>query len=280
MRRLSAVRYVTPLREGGSLPAIVEVEVEVEAEADADAGPEASAPEIEGEGALLVVKFRGAGQGGRALAAELIAGELARAAGLPVPELALVELAPGFGRSEPDPEIRDLLLASAGVNLGMGYLPGAVAFDLAARPQVEGGLASAVVVFDAFVTNVDRTPRNPNLLWWRGALWLIDHGAALYWHHGWEDAGAAATRASAARPFPHIADHALLSFADELPAAGQALAGRLDDQTLARIVALVPDDWIEGATGLRQAYVEWLRARRDAVAALIEEAMRARAQRV
>jgi hypothetical protein len=255
---LAAARYVTPLREGGSLPAIIEGD----------------------DGALYVVKFRGAGQGGRALAAELVAGEVGRAAGLRVPALGLIDLDPTFGRSEPDPEIRDLLLASSGVNLAMAYLPGAVAFDLATRSEVPEARASAVVAFDAFATNVDRTPRNPNLLWWRGELWLIDHGAALYWHHGWEGGGAAAARASAARPFPHVAEHVLLPFADRLPEAGQALARRLDDRTLAEIVARVPDRWLEGAPGLRDAYLDWLRARREATATLMEEAVHARAQRV
>jgi hypothetical protein len=259
MRRISAARYVTPLREGGSLPAVVEGS----------------------DGAFYVVKFRGAGQGGRALAAELLAGEIGRAAGLRVPELCLVDLEPGFGKSEPDAEIRDLLLGSAGVNLGMAYLPGAVAFDLATRPAVPGALASAVAAFDAFVTNVDRTAKNPNMLWWHGDLWLIDHGAALYWHHGWQDdAGPEAAQAAAARPFARIGDHELLSFADGLPAAGQDLARRLDDDTLERIVALLPDAWLEGAPSLRPAYLAWLRARRAVMTTIIEEAVRARAGRV
>jgi hypothetical protein len=258
MRHLAAARYVTPLREGGSLPAVVEAD----------------------DGALWVVKFRGAGQGGRALAAELLAGELGRAAGLPVPELALVDLDPAFGKSEPDPEIRDLLLASAGVNLGMAYLPGALAFDLAARPEVPGPLASAVVAFDALVTNVDRTARNPNMLWWRGELWLIDHGSSMYWHHGWEGGGEEAARAAAARPFARIADHVLLAFADRLPEAGAALARSLDDDTLARAVTAVPEPWIDGAPGLRAAYLTWLRARREAVARIVEEAVNARVPRV
>jgi hypothetical protein len=257
LRRLAAARYVTPLREGGSLPAVIEAD----------------------DGALYVVKFRGAGQGGRALAAELVAGELGRAAGLRVPELALVDLEPGFGTSEPDPEIRDLLLGSAGVNLGMAYLPGAMAFDLATRPEVPGALASAVVALDAFVTNVDRTARNPNLLWWHGDLWLIDHGASLYWQHAWEP-GQSGGASGAERPFPRIADHVLLAFADRLPEAGSALARRLDDETLARIVALVPDAWFAGAPGLRDAYLDWLRARRGVLTALMEEADSARGRRV
>ena len=258
LRRLAAARYVTPLREGGSLPAVVEAD----------------------DGALYVVKFRGAGQGGRALAAELVAGELGRAAGLRVPELALIDLEPGFGKSEPDAEIRDLLLGSAGVNLAMAYLPGAIAFDLATRPDVAGALASGVVAFDAFVTNVDRTPRNANLLWWRGDLWLIDHGAALYWQHAWEPGQAATGAAGAERPFPRIAEHVLLAFADRLPEAGADLARRLDDETVARIVAVVPEAWFADAPGLRDAYLGWLRARRGALTALMEEAVNARGRGV
>jgi hypothetical protein len=259
LRRLTVARYVTPLREGGSLPAIVEAD----------------------DGALYVAKFRGAGQGSRALVAELVVGELARAAGLRVPELALVELPPAIGRSEPDAEIRELLLKSAGLNLAMGYLEGALPFDVAAQPDVDGALASALVAFDAFVINVDRTPRNPNLLWWRGDLWLIDHGAALYWHHGWEPGpDGRGVPESGARPFPHIRDHALLPWADRLPEAGEALRRRMTDALLARVVALIPGAWLSGAEGLRDAYAVWLAARRDATATFIEEAIHARAQRV
>jgi hypothetical protein len=140
------------------------------------------------DGALMVVKFRGAGQGPRALVAEWIVGELARAAGLRVPAIARVELDGAFGRNEPDPEIRDLLRASAGPNLGLAYLPGAIAYDPIAPPEVDERTASAVVWLDAYVRNVDRSPRNPNLLLWDGGLWLIDHGAALYFHHAWDSA--------------------------------------------------------------------------------------------
>jgi HipA-like protein len=296
LRRLIAARYVTPLREGGSVPAVVEAD----------------------DGALYVVKFRGAAQGSRALAAEIVVGELARAAGLRVPELALIDLDAGFGRSEPHQEIRETLLASAGVNLAMGYLPGAVGYDVAARQPVAGALASTLVAFDAFVANVDRTARNPNLLWWQGELWLIDHGAALYWHHGWAGgaAGAAELAASAARPFARVAEHVLLPFADGLAAAGVALGRALDDAVIARAIAAVPDDWLQdqraasarqsgrrgqsdrgdergetgapglaGASGqtgdeLRAAYGTWLRARRAALPGLVEEAERAYATRV
>src|SRR6185295_6957802 len=159
MRTVNTTRYVTPLREGGSLPAIIE--------ADDDG--------------MYVLKFRGAGQGPRALIAELVAGEIARAAGLPVPEIVLAELDPELARTEPDPEIQDLIRASAGLNLALDYLPGSVTFDPLAE-QTDADLASRIVWFDAFVTNVDRTPRNANMLMWHRRLWLIDHGAALYFH--------------------------------------------------------------------------------------------------
>ena len=194
MRTVRAVRYVTPLREGGSLPAIVEAD---------DDGP-----------ATSLHQFRGAGQGPRALIAELVAGELARAAGLPVPEIVFALIDADLARTEPDAEIQDLIRASAGaadgssgLNLALDYLPGSVAFDpLAWQPDAE--LASRIVWFDAFVTNLDRTARNTNMLVWHGKLWLIDHGAALYFHHSSDDYGARAKS-----PFPAIKDHVLLPFA-------------------------------------------------------------------
>jgi hypothetical protein len=269
LRRLAAARYVTPLREGGSVPALVEAD----------------------DGALYVVKFRGAAQGSRALGAEVIAGELARAAGLRVPELALIDLDGNFGRSEPHQEIRDVLLASAGVNLAMGYLGGAVGYDVAARQPVPGDFASTLVAFDAFVANVDRTARNPNLLWWNGELWLIDHGASLYWHHGWSPTAGAADElaASAARPFSRVGEHVLLPFADRLAEAGGALGRALGDEVIAHAVAAVPEEWLDdpgapagenGGAELRGAYLTWLRARRAALPVIIEDAERARAKRV
>jgi hypothetical protein len=257
LRTVDAVRYVTPLREGGSMPALVEGD----------------------DRHLWVVKLRGAGQGTRALIAELVVGELARALELPVPELALVELAAPLGRAEPDPEVRDLLLGSVGSNAGLAHLPAAVGFDRAAREPVAGALASRVVALDAFAMNVDRTPRNPNLLWSGGQLWLIDHGAALYFHHDW-DGGTS----GAQRPFALVRDHVLLPWADDLPAAGRELAARLDDATLVRVLGFVPDDWFVPSPELpsppahRAAYVAWLRARRDATDSFIEEAARARAR--
>ena len=188
LRTVIATRYVTPLREGGSLPAIVE--------ADDDG--------------MYVLKFRGAGQGPKALIAELVAGEIARAAGLPVPEIVFVELDPELARTEPDPEIQALIRASAGLNLALDYLPGAVTFDPVAE-QPDADLASAVVWFDAYVTNVDRTPRNTNMLIWHRRLWLIDHGATLYFHHTWTN-----YRERSRTLFPMIKDHVLLQFASAL----------------------------------------------------------------
>jgi hypothetical protein len=257
LRTVAATRYVTPLREGGSMPALVEGD----------------------DGKLYVTKLRGAGQGTRALVAEIVVGELARAVGLPVPELVVMELSAPLGRAEPDPEVRELLLGSVGSNAALAHLPAALGFDAATRPAIPGALASLVVALDAFTLNVDRTPRNPNLLWSGGQLWLIDHGAALYWHHDW-DGGAA----GADRPFPLIRDHVLLPWADALPAAGATLRARLDDATLERVVGFVPDDWfapspeLPTAAAHRAAYVTYLRTRRAATDVFIEEAVRARAR--
>jgi hypothetical protein len=254
-RTVAAVRYVTPLREGGSMPALVEGD----------------------DGKLWVVKLRGAGQGTRALVAEIVVGELARALGLPVPELALVGLDAALGRAEPDPEVRDLLLGSVGSNAGLAHLPAAVGFDRAAREEIPGALASRVVALDAFALNVDRTPRNPNLLWSGGRLWLIDHGAALYFHHDWNG-----NARSAGRPFPLIRDHVLLPWADELAAAGRELVTRLDDATLVRALEVVPDDWFVASPELptplshRAAYLAWFQARRAATELFIAEAASAR----
>jgi len=258
---LTATRYVTALREGGSVPAIVEAD----------------------DRALWVVKFRGSAQGGRVLAAELIVGELARAAGLRVPELGLIDVDAALGRSEPHAEIRETLLASAGLNLAMGYLSGALGYDMAARQPIAPDVASSIVALDVFASNVDRTPRNANLLWWRGELWLIDHGASLFWQHGWDGSeGDGALAASAARPFGRVAEHVLLPFASALPAAGVALAEAWTDAVLERAVEGVPDLWLDGPGGdrLRAAYLLWLRGRRAALPRLIEEANDVRASRV
>jgi hypothetical protein len=256
VRTVVATRYVTPLREGGSLPAIVEGD---------DQG-------------LYVVKFRGAGQGPKALVAEWVAGELARAAGLRVPELVRVEVSPALGRNEPDGEIRELLRASAGDNLGLDFLPGSVTFDPAVEPRPDAGEASEVVWFDALVQNVDRTARNPNLLLWHRRLWLIDHGASLYFHHDWARAAGAA-----ASPFPQVREHVLLRWADDVAGAGARLAPRLGPETVARILSALPDAWLGGEPALpdpaahRAAYAAQLAARLEAAPTFEEEAVRARA---
>jgi hypothetical protein len=254
LRTVAATRYVTPLREGGSLPAIVE--------ADDDG--------------MYVLKFRGAGQGRKALIAELVAGELARAAGLPVPEIVFMELDADLARTEPDPEIQSLIRASAGLNLALDYLPGAVTFDaLAEQPSAE--LASAVVWHDAFVSNVDRTARNTNMLFWHRRLWLIDHGAALYFHYNW-----ASYLEQSTTPFPRIKDHALLGFASRLKDADADLSGRLTPAIIAAIVALIPDDWLEAdaqfasTTEQRAAYERYFLARLESSHRFVEEAIRAR----
>ena len=263
LRTVTATRYITPLREGGSLPAIVE--------ADDDG--------------LYVLKFRGAGQGPRALIAELLAGEMARACGLPVPEIVFAELHPELARTEPDPEIQDLIRASAdlldgsvGLNLALDYLPGSVTFDaLAFQPDAE--LASRIVWFDAFVTNLDRTPRNTNMLVWHGRLWLIDHGAALYFHHDWHN-----YLARSGSRFALIKDHVLLPFASRLEAADAQMSAALTPELLARIVALIPDAWLEDEPGFadkathRGAYLAYLQQRLAAPRAFTEEALRAHAQ--
>jgi hypothetical protein len=241
-RTVTATRYVMPLREGGSLPGLVE--------ADDDG--------------LYVVKFRGAGQGPKALVAELVAGELARALGLPVPELVLVELDAELARAEPDPEIQELIEASGGLNLGMDFLPGALAFDPAAGPPPDPSLAADVVWFDAFVLNIDRTPRNPNLLLWHGDMWLIDHGAALYVHHGPGD-----PVADAGRPFEPVREHVLLPFAESIAAADERLAGRIDGALVEEVVDAVPEEWIGGNRGV---YAAHLLRRLEAPRRWVEEA--------
>jgi hypothetical protein len=232
LRQVTATRYVTPLREGGSLPAVVEAD---------DLG-------------TYVVKFRGAGQGLKALIAEVISGELARRLGLPVPELVVAELDPVVARAEPDEEVQALIKASAGANLGMDFLPGSLGFDPVAHP-VDAGLASRTLVFDAFVENVDRSWRNPNLLIWHGGLWLIDHGATLYFHHNWPRAASVVHR-----PY-RWDDHVLKPFATALPDAGPELAARLTPQLLAEVVALVPDEWLDDPDADRDAYLDHLTAR-------------------
>jgi hypothetical protein len=247
MRRVAATRYVTPLREGGSLPALVE--------ADDDG--------------LYVLKFHGAGQGPKALVAEVVVGELARALGFPVPELVLVELDPSIGRAEPDPEIQDLLLASGGLNLGVDFLPGALPFSPAAGPPPTPDFAADVVWLDALATNVDRTAQNPNLLWWHGRLWLIDHGAALYFHHAEE-----ADPEHARGRFEAVREHVLLPFASSVAGADVRLAARVTPEVLAHAVGEVPDDWL--GTVASDVYVDYLARRVDAPRAFVAEAEGAR----
>jgi hypothetical protein len=257
LRTVRATRYVTPLREGGSLPAIVEAD---------DLG-------------LYVLKFRGAGQGVLALAAEVIAGEIGRALGLNVPELVFAEVDPELGRNEGDPEIRELLQASVGLNLALDYLPGSVMFDPAAGDSADASLASIAVWFDAFITNVDRTARNPNLLYWHKALYFIDHGAALYFHHDWRDIeDRARTR------FPAIREHVLLPWASGIERADAALQPRLSVELFTAILDQVPDAWLTTEPGLptpaakRKGYVEYLTRRLGAAQSFVEEALNARAR--
>jgi hypothetical protein len=247
---LRATRYVAPLREGGSLPGLVE--------ADDDG--------------LYVAKFRGAGQGPAALVAEVVGGELARALGLLVPRLELLEIDPELAHAEPDPEIQELIQASAGINLGVDFLPGALPFTPAAAAAADPAFAADVVWLDALITNVDRTPRNPNLLVWHGRTWLIDHGAALFRQHGTRPLSETATT-----PFPMVAQHVLLERAEPIARAD----ARLADRALAAVdpvVERVPDTWLGADPERRRADLrDFLRARLAAPRGFVEEAEHARA---
>lgn len=220
-------------------------------------------------GETVVAKWRGAGQGTAALVAEVIVGELARAVGLPMPLLCTLSFDPVIARNERDAEIRDLLLASDGLNLGMQYLRGGLNYDPAAAMPIAAELATQIVVFDAFVTNVDRTPRNPNLMWWQDGLWLIDHGAALYWHHGWDG-----TVERTDRPFPMVRDHVLLPLAQEVGRHGRALLDRLTEAAIAEAVGQVPDAWLPAPAS---AYARFLCERRSAAEQILREVDDARA---
>jgi hypothetical protein len=255
---VTATRYVQPLREGGSLPAVVET-----------------------DDGLYVVKFRGAGQGPKALVAEILVARIAGLLGLPVPPLALVHLPPPFGRSEPDPEIQDVLRRSHGVNVGLRYLDGAFNFDCtAAADVVADDFASRLVWLDALVTNPDRTYRNPNLLVWRRQPWLIDHGAALYAHHDWPGM----TPEKARAPFPLIERHVLLTHAGAVEEIDAALAGALDDRAIGAAVAELPDELLTAAPydgearprEIRERYREYLGARLREPRGFVEEAREAR----
>ena len=262
LRELTATRYLQPLREGGSLPAVVETD----------------------GGELFVVKFRGAGQGPKALVAELVVGGIASAIGLPLPELALVHVLPSFGRNEPDPEIQEILTRSHGVNVGLRYLDGALNFDAtAAAEYVDDVLASRLVWFDCFVTNPDRTHRNPNLLLWQRRPWLIDHGAALYAHHDWAAIDDARTRS----PFPLVKDHVLLSRAADLRGVDAAMHSALQPRLLRDVLAAVPDALLTDpdrdadfptADAARDRYIQYLTARLAASETFVAEAESARAR--
>jgi hypothetical protein len=248
LRTVKAIRYVTPLREGGSLPAIIE--------ADDDG--------------LYVLKFRGAGQGVKALIAELLAGEIGRVLGLPVPEIVFVELDAELGRTEPDPEIQDLIKASDGLNLALDYLPGSITFDRLIQP-VDSALASQIVWFDALTANVDRTPRNANMLVWHKELWLIDHGAAFYFHHNWDNFSK-----NSRNPFVQVKDHILLALAGEIEQADDELSHKLTAGVLREIVRLIPDEWLDNPSEQREIYFDFLTNRLAAPRAFVKEAIDAR----
>lgn len=253
LRTVNVTRYVTPLREGGSLPAI--------AEADDDF--------------LYVLKFRGAGQGVKALIAELIGGEIARVLGFKVPEIVFANLDTAFGRTEPDEEIQDLLKASVGLNLAVHYLSGAITFD----PVVNGldsKLASQIVWLDCLLTNVDRTARNTNMLMWHKELWLIDHGASLYFHHSWSN-----WKEQAVRPFMQVKDHVMLPLASDLEAVDAEFKTRLNAEAIRSIVELIPDDWLETMREgtpeeIRDVYTQFLITRLAASDIFVKEAQHAR----
>jgi hypothetical protein len=252
---------VLPFREGGSVPALVEGD---------DLG-------------MYVVKLRGAAQGPKTLVAELVSGELARAAGLCVPEIVLVDIDRALAAAEPDPEISDPLEASAGQNLGLDYLPGSITFDPVAGPPPDGNTASRIVLFDALTMNVDRTPRNTNLLYWHGKLWLIDHGASLYFHHGWRPENRVE---GSDDPFVEVRQHVLLPWASKLEEAAAHLTAAWSREVIDAVVRALPASWLGLDEGFsdehawRAAYGAWLRARVAATSLVLEEAQRGHAQRV
>ena len=253
LRTVQVTRYVTPLREGGSLPAI--------AEAD--------------DGFLYVLKFRGAGQGSKALIAELLGGEIARALGFRVPEIVFAELDEAFGRTEPDEEIQDLLRASTGLNLALHYLSGAITFDPAVT-QPDEELASQIVWLDCLLTNVDRTAKNTNMLMWHNELWLIDHGASLYFHHTWDD-----WQAQAVKPFVRIKDHVLLKWAIQLDEVDNTLKNKVTPELIEHIVQQIPDGWLADMGGqspaeARAVYQQFLTMRIAASEVFVNEAKNAR----
>ncbi len=253
IRTVQVTRYVTPLREGGSLPAI--------AEAD--------------DGFLYALKFRGAGQGSKALIAELLGGEIARALGFRIPEIVFAELDEVFGRTEADEEIQDLLRASTGLNLALHYLSGAIMFDPAVT-QPDAMLASRIVWLDCLLTNVDRTVRNTNMLMWHKELWLIDHGACLYFHHSWDN-----WEEQAIRAFPQVRDHVLLPMASQLEEADAELKAGLTPALIRRLVELIPEEWLsdhdeQSPAEAREVYARFLEMRVAASGIFVKEAQHAR----
>lgn len=254
LRTVNVTRYVTPLREGGSMPAI--------AEAD--------------DGFMYVLKFRGAGQGIKALISEIIGGEMARFLGFSVPEIVLAHLDEAFGRTEPDEEIQDLLRFSEGLNLGLHYLSGAITFDPIAD-RIDPKLASQIVWLDCLLTNMDRTAKNTNMLMWHKELWLIDHGASLYFHHSWQN-----WEEQAKRPFALIKDHVLLPYAAELEAVDEEFRALLNPLVVQSITSLIPDEWLDGEATFnspaehREAYTHFLNTRIGNSAIFVKEAQHAR----
>jgi hypothetical protein len=265
LERFSATRYLVPLREGGSLPAVL----------DTDGG------------GLFVAKFRGAGQGARALLAELIVGLMAQAAELPIPEVALIELDSSFARTERDPEIQDILRASHGVNVGLRYLESAFNYDPLAVTEIDGAMASRIVWLDAFTSNIDRTAGNPNMLVWSESLWLIDHGAALYFHHNWPSVD----EATAVSPFSAISSHLLLDHADAIEAADRFMSERITPALIEEILRAVPDElFMDAPTGTeppfatadenRRAYRTYFERRHAGRASFVDAARTARQARL
>ena len=258
LRTVNVSRYITPLREGGSLPALAEADDEFN----------------------YVLKFRGAGHGVKALIAELIGGEIARYLGLRVPELVFAQLDEAFGRTEADEEIQDLLQSSQGLNLALHYLSGAVTYDASVN-DTDALLASQIVWLDAFITNVDRTFKNTNLLMWHKELWLIDHGACLYFQHSWDD-----WQKHALSPFSLIKDHVLLPKASQLETVNSSFKALLTNDVLKAIVEMIPDDWLqwEGTQqtpqDIRQVYYEFLTTRRDHSDNFINQAQDAKQTRI
>ncbi|MGR3811122.1 HipA family kinase [Jiulongibacter sp. NS-SX5] len=249
IRHVHIDRYISPLREGGSLPAIVEAD----------------------DGFLYALKFKGAGQGTKALIADLIGAELARLAGLKIPEVVFGYLPDGYGRTEPDEEIQDLLKWSVGINFGIHYLQGAVTFDPVAH-DIDSTLASKILWLDTFLMNIDRTARNTNLLYWKGEIWLIDHGASLYFHHN-----PSAWKEQSQKPFVNIKDHVLLSRASDLNAIHEEMLAVVSEENIKSIVELIPEEWLEADDAIsKQLYIDFLNARRNNAEAFLNEAINAR----